>query len=202
MIYYLSAKIQPNNSTQEEKIMAKDKEKETKKDAKKTAKQTAKKSHLGDAGRALAIATVEALSKDIPSELLPEVKKENLYLLKNANNEIIAIETNPEKVVVTLYEKLQTYMNSLNERLAQIKKGLSDYAEAKETFINLSADEEDPKWVAQADEMLNHVNAEIGFVMSVFTEIGGNAPIIFINNNAGIDICGYRIMKAYYEELN
>ena len=182
--------------------MAKDKEKETKKETKKTAKQTAKKSHLGDAGKALAIATVEALSKELPSDLLPEVKKENLYLLKNSNNEIVAIETNPEKVVVTLYEKLQTYMNNLNERLAQIKKGLSDYSEAKEAFINLSADEEDPKWVAQADEMLTHVNAEIGFVMSVFTEIGGNAPMVFINNNAGIDICGYRIMKAYYEELN
>jgi len=177
--------------------MAKETKKDTKKESKKTAKQTAKKSHVGDTGPAI----VAGMGDEILYHL-PEGKKENLYLLKNANNEIIAIETNPEKVVVTLYEKLQAYMNGLNERLAQIKKGLSDYSEAKEAFINLSADEEDPKWVAQADEMLAHVNAEIGFVMSVFTEIGGNPPMVFINNNAGIDICGYRIMKAYYEELN
>jgi len=177
--------------------MAKETKKDAKKESKKTAKQTAKKSHVGDTGPAIVAGAGDEILYH-----LPEAKKENLYLLKNANNEIIAIETNPEKVVVTLYEKLQTYMNGLNERLAQIKKGLSDYSEAKEAFINLSADEEDPKWVAQADEMLAHVNAEIGFVMSVFTEIGGNAPMVFINNNAGIDICGYRIMKAYYEELN
>lgn len=173
--------------------MAKDKEKETKKDPKKTAKQTAKKLYASNNGPAL----TDAIDKELPA-----VKKENLYLLKNANNEILTIETNPEKVVVSLYEKLQTYLNSLNERLAQVKKGLSDYAEAKETFANISMDEEDPKWIAQADEMQNHINAEIGFVMSVFTEIGGNAPMVFINNNANIDICGYKIVKAIYSEIN
>jgi hypothetical protein len=178
------------------KNMAKDKE--TKKTAKKTAKESSKKTQIYVV--APTDPTAEVLGKELLHDL-PEVKKENLYLLKNANNEILTIEINPEKVVVSLYEKLQTYMNNLNERLSQVKKGLADYAEAKETFANISMDEEDPKWIAQADEMQNHINAEIGFVMSVFTEIGGNAPMVFINNNANIDICGYKIVKAIYSEI-